>query len=50
MLRRDRTVAHWADVNRDGLVSAGDKVVFADGSAHQLIDVRIGMTLSPVSP
>ena len=50
MSRRALTVAHWADSNRDGLVSAGDKVVFTDGSAHRLIDVRIGMTLSPVAP
>jgi hypothetical protein len=40
------TVANWEDRDRDGLVSAGDPVFFADGTRTEISAVRLGVHIN----
>src|SRR6185295_1792749 len=42
-VKRSYRVAGWEDSNADGIVSAGDRVTFGDGTRSQITAVRFGV-------
>jgi hypothetical protein len=43
LAKRSFEIANWEDVNADGLVGVGDRVIFKDGSQSKITAVRLGV-------
>jgi hypothetical protein len=43
LVKRSFQVANWEDVNRDGLVGVGDRILFKDGRSSRITAVRLGV-------